>query len=82
MAANLQQSSAPSLAILHSRSNICASLCVILGLFAASMGYPLADPVIALFICERIHHNVFEIVKDSSKTLLDRGAPIEGGCDH
>jgi len=76
MAANLQQSSEPSLAILHSRSNICASLCVILGLFAARMGYPLADPVITLFIYGLILHTVFEIVKDCSKALLDR-APVE-----
>lgn len=77
MAANLQQSSAPSLAILHSRSNICASLGVILGLFAARMGYPLAESAIAIFICRLILYTVFKIVKDGSKTLLDR-APVEG----
>ena len=77
MAANLQQSSAPSLAILHSRTNICASLCVISGLFAARMGYPLAESAIAIFICRLILYTVFEIVKDGSKTLLDR-APVEG----
>lgn len=77
MAANLQQSSAPSLAILHSRSNICASLCVIWGLSAARMVYPLADPVIALSICGLILHTVSEIVKDCSKAFLDR-APVEG----
>lgn len=61
---------------LHTRSDIYASLGVILGLFAAKMGYPVADPIIALSICGLILHTGFEIVKDSSMALLDH-APVE-----
>ena len=57
---------------LHTRSDIFASVGVILGLFAVKMGYPLADPVIALFICGLILLTGLEIVRDSSKVLLDK----------
>jgi len=57
---------------LHTRSDVFASVGVILGLFAVKMGYPLADPVIALLICGLILLTGIEIVKDSSKVLLDK----------
>lgn len=61
---------------LHTRSDIYASLGVILGLFAVNMGYPLADPLIALAICGLIIHTGLEIVRNTSPALLDR-APVE-----
>ena len=61
---------------MHTRSDIYASLGVILGLVAIKMGYPLADPVIALLICGLILLTGLEIVKDSSNVLLDK-APVE-----
>ena len=57
---------------MHTRSDIFASVGVILGLVAVRMGYPLADPVIALLICGLIIMTGLEIVRDSSKVLLDR----------
>lgn len=57
---------------MHTRSDIFASVGVILGLIAVRMGYPLADPVIALLICGLILLTGLEIVKDSSKVLLDK----------
>ncbi|MGV8127779.1 MAG: cation diffusion facilitator family transporter [Methanothrix sp.] len=57
---------------LHTRSDVFASLGVILGLFAVRMGYPLADPIIALFICALIIHTGLEIIRESSTALLDR----------
>ena len=57
---------------LHTRSDVFASLGVILGLFAVRMGYPLADPLIALFICVLIIHTGLEIIRESSTALLDR----------
>ena len=57
---------------LHTRSDVFASVGVILGLFVVKMGYPLADPVIALLICGLILLTGIEIVKDSSKVLLDK----------
>jgi len=61
---------------LHTRSDIYASLGVILGLLAINMGYPLADPIIALAICGLIVHTGLEIIRDASPALLDR-APVE-----
>jgi len=57
---------------LHTRSDVLASVGVILGLVAVKMGYPLADPVIALLICGLILLTGLEIVRDSSKVLLDK----------
>lgn len=59
---------------LHTRSDVFASLGVILGLFAVRMGYSLADPLIALFICVLIIHTGLEIIRESSTALLDRAA--------
>jgi len=61
---------------LHTRSDVYASLGVILGLVAVRMGYPQADPVIALLICLLIIFTGFEILKNSSVALLDT-APID-----
>ncbi len=61
---------------MHTRSDVYASLGVILGLVAIKMGYPLADPVIALIICGLIILTGLEIIRDSSSVLLDK-APIE-----
>jgi cation diffusion facilitator family transporter len=57
---------------MHTRSDIYASIAVILGLFAVKMGYPLADPLIALLITGLIILTGLEIIKESSKVLLDR----------
>ena len=59
---------------LHTRSDVYASVGVMLGLVAVRMGYPLADPVIALFICVLIVHTGLEIIRESSIALLDRAA--------
>jgi cation diffusion facilitator family transporter len=57
---------------MHTRSDVYASIGVILGLFAVKMGYPLADPLIALLITGLIILTGLEIIKESSKVLLDR----------
>jgi len=59
---------------LHTRSDVYASVGVMLGLVAVRMGYPLADPLIALFICLLIVHTGLEIIRESSTALLDRAA--------
>ncbi len=59
---------------LHTRSDIFASIGVILGFVAIKMGYPLADPVIALFICALIAITGLQIIRDSSNILMDRAA--------
>ncbi|OPY50518.1 MAG: ferrous iron efflux protein F [Methanosaeta sp. PtaU1.Bin112] len=57
---------------LHTRSDILASLGVILGLAAVEMGYPQVDPVIALLICGLIVMTGIEIIRESSQVLLDK----------
>jgi len=57
---------------MHTRSDIYASFGVILGFVAVKMGYPLADPIIALFITGLIILTGLEIMKDSSRILLDK----------
>ncbi len=63
---------------MHTRSDIYASLGVILGFVAVKMGYPLADPIIALLIAGLIILTGLEIMKDSSRILLDRALIEEG----
>ncbi len=57
---------------MHTRSDIYASLGVILGFVAIRMGYTLADPLIALLITGLIILTGLEIMKESSKILLDK----------
>ena len=57
---------------IHTRSDVFASIGVILGLVAVKMGYPMADPVIALLICCLIILTGLEIVRDTSNILLDK----------
>jgi cation diffusion facilitator family transporter len=63
----------------HTRSDVYASAGVILSLLAVKMGYPLADPAIALAIVALIIHTGWEIIKESSWVLLDR-AILEDGA--
>jgi len=63
---------------MHTRSDVYASVGVILGLAAVKMGYPIADPIIALLITGLIVLTGLEIIKDSSKVLLDRALIEEG----
>lgn len=57
---------------MHTRSDVYASVGVIAGLVAVKMGYPLADPIIALLITGLIILTGLEIIKDSSRILLDK----------
>lgn len=57
---------------MHTRSDIYASIAVILGFIGVRMGYPLADPIIAVLITGLIILTGLEIIKDSSAVLLDK----------
>lgn len=57
---------------MHTRSDVYASIGVIVGLAAVKIGYPVADPLIALLITGLIILTGLEIIKDSSKILLDK----------
>jgi len=57
---------------MHTRSDIYASIGVIFGFIAVRMGYPLADPLIAVMITGLIVLTGLEIMKESSEVLLDK----------
>ena len=59
---------------LHTRADIYISLSVVGGLIAVRLGYPLVDPFLALAIAVVIAKIGVDIVRESSKTLLDRVA--------
>ncbi len=57
---------------LHTRSDIYASIAVIIGFFAIKAGYVFIDPVIALAIAVLIAKTGIDIIKESSEVLLDK----------
>ena len=57
---------------MHTRSDVYASIGVILGLVMVKMGYPMADPIIALLITGLIILTGFNIIRESSVVLLDK----------
>jgi divalent metal cation (Fe/Co/Zn/Cd) transporter len=59
---------------LHTRADIFVSLSVVGGLIAISLGYPLADPILALVIALVIAKIGIDIIRESSPTLMDRVA--------
>jgi cation diffusion facilitator family transporter len=56
---------------LHTRADIFVSLSVMAGLIAVRLGYPLADPILALVVAVFIAKIGFDIVRESSPTLMD-----------
>ncbi len=59
---------------LHTRADIFVSLSVIGGLIAVRLGYPLADPILALVIALLIAKIGVDIIREGSPTLMDRVA--------
>lgn len=57
---------------LHTRADIFVSLSVVGGLIAVRLGYPLADPILALVIALLIAKIGIDIIREGSPTLMDR----------
>ncbi|MDF1512891.1 MAG: cation-efflux pump [Anaerolineae bacterium] len=57
---------------LHTRADIFVSVAVMGGLAAVSLGYPIADPILALIIAVVIAKIGVDIIRESSPTLMDR----------
>ena len=55
----------------HTKSDIFASVAVIISLFFAKMGYYLADPIVGIVITFFIARIGYEILKEASDTLVD-----------
>jgi len=57
---------------MHTRSDIYLSLSVIAGLVTVRLGVPIVDPILALIIAGLIAKIGFDIIRSSSRVLLDR----------
>lgn len=57
---------------LHTRADIFVSLSVIAGLIVVQLGFPLADPIIALIIALVIAKAGIDIIRESSPALMDQ----------
>jgi cation diffusion facilitator family transporter len=57
---------------LHTRADIFVSLAVMGGLVAVSLGYPLADPILALVVALVIAKIGIDIIRENSPTLMDQ----------
>ena len=57
---------------LHTRADIFVSIAVMGGLLAVLLGYPIADPILALIIAVVIAKIGIDIIKESSPTLMDK----------
>ena len=59
---------------LHTRADIFVSFSVIAGLIAVQLGYPIADPILALVIALVIAKIGVDIIRQSASPLLDHAA--------
>ena len=57
---------------LHTRADIYVSISVMAGLIAVRLGFPIVDPILALIIAVLIAKIGIDIIRSSSKVLLDR----------
>jgi cation diffusion facilitator family transporter len=56
---------------LHTRADIFVSLSVVGGLIAVKLGFPLADPILAMVVALMIAKIGIDIIRESSPTLMD-----------
>ena len=59
---------------LHTRADIFVSISVLGGLVAVRLGYPIADPILALVVAVVIAKIGIDIIRESSPTLVDKVA--------
>jgi cation diffusion facilitator family transporter len=57
---------------MHTRADIFISLSVMGGLIAVQLGYPLADPILALIVALVIAKIGIDIIRENSPTLMDQ----------
>jgi cation diffusion facilitator family transporter len=62
---------------MHTRSDVFTSVTVIAALIGVSFGYPLLDPIAALFVAAFIGHACWEIAQGASRILSDEVAIAE-----
>jgi cation diffusion facilitator family transporter len=59
---------------MHTRADVFVSLAVMGGLIAVRLGYPLADPILALVVALIIAKIGIDIIREGSPTLMDQVA--------
>lgn len=66
----------------HTASDALVSVGVIISLILVKMGFPKADPLIALFVAGAIVYTAWEVFKQASATLSDSARiPVQDICD-
>ncbi|MBQ2152520.1 MAG: cation transporter [Clostridia bacterium] len=61
----------------HHRSDALSSVGALIGITAAKLGYPIAEPIASLVICLFILKAVFDIFKDAVDKLVDKSCDDE-----
>ncbi len=56
---------------LHTRSDVFVSISVLVSFVGVLWGYPILDPIIAIFVAVMIFHTGVEIAKESAEVLVD-----------
>jgi len=64
---------------LHTRSDIFVSASVLVSFTGILLGFPIVDPIVALFVAAMIFHTGIEIAKESIEVLVDTSVidPLE-----
>ena len=64
---------------LHTRSDIFVSASVLVSFIGILLGFPIVDPIVALFVAAMIFHTGIEIAKESIEVLVDTSVidPLE-----
>jgi cation diffusion facilitator family transporter len=56
---------------LHTRSDIFVSMSVLVSFIGILLGFPIIDPIVAIFVAAMIFHTGIEITKESIEVLVD-----------
>ena len=63
---------------MHTRADVFLSISVMVGLIAVRLGFPLADPILALVVAVLIAKIGIDILRESSPVLMDQAAfPVD-----
>mgnify|MGYP001549873339 CR=1 FL=1 len=62
----------------HTRVDVMITLAVLAGLWLARLGYPWADPVLAILVAALVAHAGFEIIRRTMPALVDERVYDEG----
>jgi len=67
---------------MHTRADVFVSLSVAIGLVAMRLGYPLADPIVALLVAAFVAKIGIDIVREAVGPLMEEAALPPGALEH